>query len=80
VRSRRIAAALAALAATALAGCGKPDSPAASAEVERAQALERARQDVFGAQVRSIDRAKGVEADVNKKAQDNLEAVDRMSK
>ena len=78
--ARRIAAAAAALAAASLAGCGKADSPAASAQAERAQALERAKQDVFGAQVRSIDRAKGLEADANRKAQDNLEAADRMSK
>jgi hypothetical protein len=50
------------------------------AATERAEANKRARQDVFGAQVKAIDSAKEMPADLNQKAQDNLDKVDAMSK
>jgi hypothetical protein len=75
---RWLAAAVAVLAIAA--GCGKPAEPKVDAATERAQALERSRQGAFGTQVQAIDKAKAMEADVNQKAQDNLDKADAMSK
>jgi PBP1b-binding outer membrane lipoprotein LpoB len=73
-----VAAALAA--ATLFAACTKEEAPKVDAATERAEANKRARQDVFGAQVKAIDSAKEMPADLNQKAQDNLDKVDAMSK
>lgn len=72
----RAAIALAAL--LALAACGK-EAPKAAIDpaTERAQALERAKDGAFGTQVKALEAAKGLEADLNKKA---VEAVDRAEK
>ena len=73
-------AALTATLAVALAfaaACGKEKTPRVDAAAERAAALERSKKDVFGTQVKALDTAKGMEADINKKAQ---EAVDRAEK
>jgi hypothetical protein len=62
---RRIAAAaVIALAATA-AACSKPQQP-------KVEPLKT--------EMKALDTAKGLEADINRKAQDNLEAVDKISK
>jgi len=65
----------------ALAACGKeaPRADAAKADPakERAEALERAKDGAFGTQVKALEAAKGLEADLNKKA---TEAVDRAEK
>jgi spore germination cell wall hydrolase CwlJ-like protein len=74
----RVLAAAAILAIAA--GCGKPPEPKADAAKERAEALERSKQGAFGTQVQSIEKAKGMEADMNQKAQDNLDKADAMSK
>lgn len=74
-------AALAALAALALLGaCGKPPAPKVDAATEQAEARERARHDAFGAQVRAIDTAKQLEADVNAKAGASVDAVEKDAK
>ena len=74
-------AALALLAAVlALGACSKPAEPKADASAERAQALERSKQGAFGTQVQAVEKAKAMEADVNQKAQDNLDKADAMSK
>ena len=52
----------------------------ADAATERAEANKRARQDVFGAQVKAVESAREMPADLNQKAQDNLDKVDAMSK
>jgi hypothetical protein len=67
-------------AAAMLAACGKPDTPKVDAATERAEATERAKKDVFGAQVKALESAKALEADVNKKAQETSDAIDKMSK
>ena len=74
------AALLFAVAAAAAAGCGKPPEPKVDAATERAQATERAKKDVFGTQVKALENAKSIEGDLNKKAQDNLDKADSMSK
>ena len=71
----------AALAAAAiLAACSKQEAPKVDAATERQQAHDRAAKDVFGAQVQAVDKAKGMQDDLNKKAQENLDKADAMSK
>jgi hypothetical protein len=72
--------AAAALAVAALAGCGQAEGPKADAAAQRTQATERAKQDAFGTQVQAHERAKELGADINRKAQDGLDAADKMSK
>ena len=73
-------AAVAAVAAAALAGCGKPDAPTADAAAERAAATERAKKDVFGTQVKAVENAKGLGADLERKAQAGVDKADAMGK
>jgi hypothetical protein len=70
----------AALAAAALGGCGKSETPKVDAAAERAQATERARRDAFGTQVKAHEQAKALATDVNKKAEAGMDAADKMSK
>lgn len=70
-----------AIGALALAACGgKPPPAKVDAEAEKAAALERSRHGAFGTQVQALDKAKGMEADMNKKAADGLEKADEASK
>lgn len=73
-----VAAAVAA--ATLFTACTKAEAPKVDAATERAEANKRARQDVFGAQVKAVESAREMPADLNQKAQDNLDKVDAMSK
>jgi hypothetical protein len=88
---RSAALVLALGAAMLAAGCHKEKPPApkvdeavgerARADIERTNAaMERARHDAFGAQVRSLDKAKALEADVNAKATESLEKIDKDNK
>lgn len=70
---------LVAVALTASA-CGQSKTPKVDAEAEKAAALERARHDAFGTQVQALDKAKALEADVNQKAQDRVDAADKDAK
>jgi len=76
----RAGAAAAFLAVVALAGCGRSEAPKVDAATERAQATERAKKDAFGTQVQAHEKAKTIGADVNKKAEEQQDAVDKMSK
>ena len=76
----RAGAAAAILAVAALAGCGRSDSPKVDAATERAQATERAKKDAFGTQVQAHERARSIGADVNRKAEGQQDAVDKMGK
>ena len=78
-RGRFGAAALAAAAVFA-ASCGKTEAPKVDAATERAEANKRARQDVFGAQVKAVDDAKNMQQDLNKKVQENADKADSRSK
>lgn len=78
IRAR--AAALAVTVAAALAACGKSEAPKVDAAIERAQATERAKKDAFGTQVQAHEKAKALGDDVNRKAQEGMDAADKMSK
>jgi PBP1b-binding outer membrane lipoprotein LpoB len=75
-----IVAAAVAAAAVLAAGCSKQEAPKVDAATERQQAHDRAAKDAFGAQVQAVDKAKAMEQDINKKAQENLDKADQMSK
>jgi len=68
------------LAVAALGGCGRSEAPKVDAATERAQATERAKKDAFGTQVQAHEKAQAIGADVNKKAEEQQDAVDKMSK
>ncbi len=76
MRSAALACACASLAL--LAGCGKPATPKVEDPVaERAAATERAKQGPFGTQLKALDMAKGLGADMNRKAEDEMKQVDK---
>ena len=59
------------------AACGeKSKTPKVDAAAEQAAARERARQGPMGDQVKAIDQANALAADINKKAAENLEKAD----
>ena len=64
-------------AAVLQAACGeKPKTRKVDAAAEQAAARERARQGPLGTQVKAIDTANQLGADLNKKAAENLEKAD----
>ena len=80
MRAARLALAVA-LAAVALAGCGKkPETANADPAAEQKAAAERAREGPYGTQLKALDKAKDLQADLNKKAQEEGERADEMSK
>ena len=76
----RFPAAALAAAAVLAAGCGKAEAPKVDAATERAEANKRARQDVFGTQVKAHDDAKKIPEDLNRKAQENVDAIEKAAK
>lgn len=76
----RARAAALAMTMAALAACGKSEAPKVDAATERAQATERAKKDVFGTQVQAHEKARALGDDVNRKAQEGINAADKMSK
>jgi len=80
VRGATLAAALAAALLMA-AACSKEKTPRVEdAAAERAAALERARHDTFGTQVQALDKAKALEADVNTKATQSVDNIEKDAK
>jgi len=71
---------LAAMALAAAACSQKPPPAKVDAKQEQAEALERARHDAFGTQVQALDKAKALEADVNKKASENVDRIEKDAK
>ena len=69
-----------ALAALAIAACGKPATPKVDAATERAEATERAKKDAFGTQVKALEDAKALGDDINRKAQERVEAAEKNAK
>jgi hypothetical protein len=60
-------------------GCGK-EAPKTDAATEQREALERSKQGVFGTQVKALEAAKGMEADLNKKAQESVDKAEQGTK
>lgn len=79
-RSAGIALALALAATLAGAGCGDSKKPKVDAAREQAEALERARKGPYGAQVKSIDAAKALSDDINKKASESVDKIEKDAK
>ncbi|HUJ00742.1 MAG TPA: hypothetical protein VLY46_10930 [Usitatibacter sp.] len=72
----------AALAAMVLAACGRKEEASANTDpaADQKAAAERARQGPFGGDLKALDKAKDLQADLNKKAQEEGERADEMSK
>jgi hypothetical protein len=62
---------------TLVAACGKKPEPTVDAAAERAAATERAKQGPYGTQMKALETAKGMEADINKKVQDAVEKTEK---
>ncbi|HEX4943748.1 MAG TPA: hypothetical protein VFV55_05300 [Usitatibacteraceae bacterium] len=67
------------LLAAAIAGCGK-EAPKADAATERKEALERAKEGAFGAPVKALEDAKGMGADLDRKARDAVDKAEQDAK
>ncbi len=81
MKARAGIALLALLAALVAAGCGKKkEEPKVDAATEQREALERSKQGAFGTQVKALEQAKGMEADLNKKAQESIEKAEQDAK
>jgi hypothetical protein len=76
------AAFVALLGATALlaAACGQQKAPKVDEAAERAAALERSKKAAFGTQVKALETARGVEADLNRKAQESVDSIEKDAK
>ena len=66
--------------AVPLAGCGRKEEPKVDAATERQEALERSKEGAFGTQVKALEAAKGMEADLNKKAQESIDKAEQGAK
>ena len=79
-RSAEHVALAVALAATLLTGCGKKEEPKVDSATEQREALERARKGPYGTQVQALDKAKAHEADINKKASEQVDKIEKDAK
>jgi hypothetical protein len=69
-----------ALAATLVAACGEAKKPKVDAATEQREALDRARQGPYGTQIQALDKAKALEADINKKASEQVDKIEKDAK
>ena len=76
----RFPAAAMAAAAILAASCGKSEAPKVDAATERAEANKRAREGPMGAQVKAHDDAKKMQDDLNRKAQENVDNIEKAAK
>jgi len=74
-----IAVALAVV-ATLAAGCGESKKPKVDAATEQREALERAKKGPYGTQVQSLETAKKLEEDINKKASESVDKIEKDAK
>lgn len=74
-----IAVALA-VAAGLVAGCGESKKPKVDAATEQREALERAKKGPYGTQVQSLETAKKLEEDINKKASESVDKIEKDAK
>ena len=79
LRRATLATALAALMALA-AACGESKTPKVDAAAEREAATARAKDAAFGTQVKALETAKAMEADVNKKARESVDKIEKDAK
>ena len=77
--AEQVAVALA-LAATLVAGCGESKKPKVDAATEQREALERAKKGPYGTQIQSLEKAKALEEDINKKAQESVDRIEKDAK
>jgi hypothetical protein len=77
--AEQVAVALALAGALVATGCGDSKKPKVN-DNERAEALERARQGPYGSQVKSIDTAKALSDDINKKASESVDKIEKDAK
>ncbi|MGE0358140.1 MAG: hypothetical protein AB7P08_14645 [Burkholderiales bacterium] len=68
------------LLAIAAGGCGKKETPAVDAATEQKEALERAKQGAFGTQVKALEDAKTLGADLDRKAREAVEKAEQDAK
>jgi hypothetical protein len=60
------------------AGCGPPQkTPKVDAAAERAAATERAKEGAFGNQVKSLESAGAMQADLDRKARESVEKMEK---
>jgi len=77
---RRVALVMTVAAAMALAACSDAKKPKVDAAAEKQAATERAKQGAFGDQVKALEAAKVIEADVNRKAQESVDKIEKDAK
>jgi entry exclusion lipoprotein TrbK len=77
--AEQLAVALA-LAGALVAGCGESKKPKVDAATEQAEALERARKGPYGTQVKALDTAKALSDDINKKASESVDKIEKDAK
>jgi entry exclusion lipoprotein TrbK len=75
-----LALALAASLAALAAGCGESKKPKVDAATEQKEALERARKGPYGTQIQALDKAKALEEDINKKASESVDRIEKDAK
>ena len=80
VRTAQHAAVALALATTLVAGCGESKKPTVDGATEQREALERARKGPYGTQVQALDKAKALEEDINKKASEQVDKIEKDAK
>ena len=80
VRTAQHVAVALALAATLVAGCGESKKPTVDGATEQREALERARKGPYGTQVQALDKAKALEEDINKKASEQVDKIEKDAK
>jgi hypothetical protein len=76
----QLAVALAVAATLVAAGCGESKKPKVDAAAERAEALERAKKGPYGSQVKSLEAAKSLQDDINKKASESVDKIEKDAK
>ena len=63
-----------------VAACSESKTPKVDAAAEREAATARAKDAAFGTQMKALETAKGMEADVNRKAQESVDRIEKDAK
>jgi uncharacterized protein YoxC len=78
--AEQIAVALAVAGALVATGCSEAKKPKVDAATEQREALERAKQGPYGDQMKALEKAKALEEDVNKKASESVDRIEKDAK